>query len=622
MGSRIYDLALAVLRGRSTSAEERRRAFAEPITRWRRVLNFDGCAVQFDRALHRTGHASDAPPALRRLLREEANESLRRALLVHGQLGQLAAPCARDGIRVMALKGAARLLAGEAAGTRSIADIDLLVAPADAARLHALLRRELDYAVSGEAYPHHLAGLTRPGSLGVEVHVRLTPTRLPLDTAIWTETRSASAGGYPIVLPSPTNLLLHTLEHAVRVNWAARYRLRDILDVAALFTAEVDCERVLAYVAASDCRRPMRTILGAARELQPAIPVPAAHAWRTVRRVGSARLAFATVPRTPLIAERWFRWVGVVAEGSPNNILRLALGIARRTARAAAAASILGIAGCVAPAEPQQLVVPPFVFASRTGATWGLYRFRGGVVDLISNVGSDDREPSSAGQRVVFTSLRDGNAEIYTAVLTADLALGAQTRLTREYGNDNEPALSPSGATIAFVSSRSGTPRVWLMDMDGSNARALDTGSPEYVPEASPRWSPSGDRLAFISTRSGSAQVYSVAAGGGTSSQLSRETRGAFFPSWSPDGRTVIYTVATDGGRLMSVPATGGAATVFATDGEGLGEAACNVSLCLAVARPLGAAGHIVVLGGAGRHRAEVLVPAVGDDHHPAFINP
>ena len=619
MGSAIYDFVTDVLRGRPTRATVRRRAFAEPIARWQRVLGFDGCAVQFDRALLRAGLSAEAPTRLRVLLRTATNDSLRHGLLVHRQLAEAAALCAREGIRVMALKGAARLLAGELPGTRSIADIDLLAAPADAPRLHALLQRELGYAVDGAAYPHHLAGLTRPGSLGIEVHVRLTPTPLPLDAAIWDRTRAVATGAGRVDIPSPTGLLLHTLEHAVRVNWTARYRLRDIIDVAALFTDDVDQERVLAHVAASDCRPAMRTLLAAARELQPEIPVAAPGAWRTVRRVGRARLALAMLPRTPLVAERWFRYVGVVAEGSPRIIGRLGLDLARRLATRAAAAFalVLGVAACDPGPAPRPFTIAPFVFASKAGGSWALYRRSGETAVRISDPGMDDREPNSSRGRLVFTSLRDGDAEIYSATLNGDLTLGSQTRLTNEYGNDNEPALDPSATTIAFVSSRGGAPRIWLMDADGANPRALATESADYVPEGSPRWSPTGDRLVFTSSRTGTSQVFVVAAAGGVATQLSHETRGGFTPSWMPDGQRVLYSSLAGAGEVMSVPAAGGNATVFATSDEGLGEAVCAISFCLAVASPLGGAGHVVPLTTKGQATPLVL-PPVADDHHPA----
>ena len=623
MANAIHDLLVDLLRDRPTSAGQRQRAFAEPAGRWHRILGFEGCAVQFDRALQRTGLSTEAPPSVRALLRTATNDSLRHGLLVHRQLAEVAALCARAGIRVMALKGAARLLAGELPGTRSIADIDLLAAPGDAPRLHELLRRDLGYAIDGAAYPHHLAGLTRPGSLGIEVHVRLTPTPLPLDAEIWEGTRPVSLGGHPIELPSPTNLLLHTMEHAVRVNWTARYRLRDILDVAALFTADVDRGRVLAHVAASDCRQPMRTILAAARAMQPEIPVRAPGAWRTVRRVGRARLAFATLARTPLVAERWFRYVGVVAEGSPRTVGRLGLDLARRLAMrgAAAIALLFGLSACDPGPAPAPFTVPAFVFASYDGTSWGLYRSTGSQVSRISDAGSDDREPNAVGRQLVFTSLRDGDAEIYAATLSPDLTLGTQTRLTNEYGNDDEPALNPSTTTIAFVSGRSGSPRIWLMEANGANPRPLNTGSADYVPEAGPRWSPTGDRLVFTSTRSGTSQVYVVAAAGGTALQLSHETRGGFTPSWMPDGNRVLYTAVSGSGQVMSVPANGGDATVFATSVEGLGEASCSARYCLTVAAPLGNAGHVVALTAKG-NATSLVFPRVADDHRPAIVFP
>ena len=621
MGSAIYDLVVAVLRGHPTNAEQRRRAFARPVAEWHRVLGFDGCAVHFDRALHRAALGSEVPPSLRALLREATSESLRRALLVHGQLAEVGTLCARNGIRVMALKGAARLLAGELAGTRSIADIDLLAVPSDARRLHELLQWELGYSVEGNAYPHHLAGLTRSGSLGIELHVRLAPTPLGLDTAIWEETRRVSNGAPAIELPSPTNLLLHTIEHAVRVNWTARYRLRDILDVAALFCGDIDRGRVAAYVAASDCRDAMQTIIAAASALHAEDTADARAAWRTVRRVGRSRLLLATLPRTPVVAERWFRYVGVAAEGSPRIIGRLGLDLARRAAArtAAAVALLLGLTACDPGPAPRPFTVAPFVFASNAAGSWALYRGSGGQVVRLSNAGSDDREPDVAGGRLVFTSMRDGDAEIYLATLNSDLTLGTQTRLTTEYGNDDEPALDPSATTIAFVSGRSGTPRIWLMDANGANPRALDSGSADYIPEASPRWSPTGDRILFTSTRTGTSQVYVVAASGGAALQLSHETRGGFTPSWSPDGRHVLYTAVTGGGQVMSVPATGGDATVFAADADGLGEAVCRPAFCLAVASPLGGAGHVVALTATGQPTALVL-PQVGDDHRPAIL--
>lgn len=621
----VLTVIVAMLRDQATTDAQRARAFAVPVARWERILGFDGCAVQFNHALQRSGHHADAPAALRRLLADATSTALHRALLVQTQLPAIARLAAGSGVRVMALKGAARLLGGEVPAMRSISDIDLLVAPADALALHNALQRELGYSSDDRPYPHHLAGLTRSRSLGIELHTRLTPTPLPLDSDIWDTARRVDVAGHPIELPSATNIVLHTLEHAVRVNWTGRFRLRDVLDVAALLGPEVDTDAVAHYVAASDCRRPMAILLGAARGRRSPAGDADEGAWRTVRRVGRTRSMLGAIPRSPLIAERWFRYAGAIAEGSPRTLGRLGLELARRfaggTAALALAAFAASVASCDSTTAPLPFKVGQFVFAVNTPGQSALYRWRDGTVTLLSAPGSNDREPQSAGKKLVFTSLRDGYAEIYVASLNADLTLGAQTKLTADSSTNADPALNPAGTMVVFGSRRSGTPRLWVMNADGANQRALDTGTPDYVPEGSPHWSPTGDRIAFTSTRTGGSQVYVVASAGGVATQLSHEARGAYTPSWLPNGAAVIYMALGGPPLLRSVPVSGGDATLFASDSLGIGEPACGRTACLAVLDPLGGMGRIVALTTSGK-RASITIPRVADDHHPALLNP
>ena len=71
----------------------------------------------------------------------------------------------------------------------------------------------------------------------------------------------------------------------------------------------------------------------------------------------------------------------------------------------------------------------------------------------------------------MFTSDRDGNPEVYFG----DVRATAVRRLTTHTATDGEPALHPRGDRIAFVSMRSGTPRLWMMDtLGGSLAGARD----------------------------------------------------------------------------------------------------------------------------------------------------
>jgi hypothetical protein len=272
--------------------------------------------------------------------------------------------------------------------------------------------------------------------------------------------------------------------------------------------------------------------------------------------------------------------------------------------------------GCSEPSAPRPLDLPPFVFVSNADGVPALFRFENGRVARMSSPGHQDVEPHSAAGRVVFTSLRDGNAEIYIA----DLGLAGQLRLTNNPSTDDEPALDPSGTTIAFVSSRSGTPRIWLMDVDGTNPRALATGSALHVPEGAPAWSPSGNELAFTSTRTNTSQVFVVDASGGDAVQISHEAGGAFMPAWNGTS-AVLYTSLAAGPRLMAISAVGGNATIFAADGMGVGDGTCAPHLCLAVSGLLDADGDLVAIQSAADGPHPVLVRSA-DDRQPAFLVP
>ena len=283
--------------------------------------------------------------------------------------------------------------------------------------------------------------------------------------------------------------------------------------------------------------------------------------------------------------------------------------------RPAAMLALVALAACSDSTSPRPLVAPPLVFVSDADGATGIYRYDDGAVTRLSAAQHDDREPHSANGRIVFTSRRDGNAEIYIA----ELDLSEQRRLTMTTATDTAPALHPAGLTVAFVSNRSGSQRVWLMDADGANPRALATGSPSFVPEGNPAWSPSGDRIAFTSVRTNTSQVFIVPASGGEAVQLSHEPGGAFSPTWSADGRWVHYMRFSGSPRLASVPAAGGDPRTFAEDPLGVSELACAGAVCLATVGPLDGNGDIVLFSRDGERRASVLERAASD-RQPAFL--
>ena len=83
----------------------------------------------------------------------------------------------------------------------------------------------------------------------------------------------------------------------------------------------------------------------------------------------------------------------------------------------------------------------------------------------------------------------------------------ATARLTNSPADERDPAWSPDGRTIAFVSDRSGNGDIYTMRRDSTDVRRLTRAA---EPDSGPAWSPDGRSLAFESN----ADIYVVSADG------------------------------------------------------------------------------------------------------------
>jgi TolB protein len=74
--------------------------------------------------------------------------------------------------------------------------------------------------------------------------------------------------------------------------------------------------------------------------------------------------------------------------------------------------------------------------------------------------------------------------DFVTDIFSVDLA-GNMTRLTQDQGNNRDPAWSPDGRYIVFLSDRTGRWKVWIMTEDGRYQFPITEKAMEF---ATPDW--------------------------------------------------------------------------------------------------------------------------------------
>ena len=164
---------------------------------------------------------------------------------------------------------------------------------------------------------------------------------------------------------------------------------------------------------------------------------------------------------------------------------------------------------------------------------------------------------SPDGRKVVFTSLKDGDLDIYTMnVDGTDLR-----KLTSNPGYDGGPWWSPDGTRIvyrawhpvgdslvayrALLAQRLVRPNrmeLWLMNADGSDQHQVThLGGANFGPS----WTPDGRRLIFSSNykqpRSGNFDLFLVNLDGTQLEQVTTHESFDGFPMFSPDGRKLVW---------------------------------------------------------------------------------
>ncbi|MDC3070606.1 Tol-Pal system beta propeller repeat protein TolB [Candidatus Pelagibacter sp.] len=164
---------------------------------------------------------------------------------------------------------------------------------------------------------------------------------------------------------------------------------------------------------------------------------------------------------------------------------------------------------------------------------------------------------SPDGKKIIMSFAKDGNSDIYTM----DLENRIVERITNHPSIDTSPSYSPDSKFITFNSDRSGFQQIYVMKSDGSNVKRISFGKGLY---GTPVWSPRGDLIAFTKLHKGKFYI-GVMRTDGSGERLLTENYYQEAPSWSPNGRVLIFyreTKSNDKGegfsaKLWSIDLTG-----------------------------------------------------------------
>ncbi len=163
---------------------------------------------------------------------------------------------------------------------------------------------------------------------------------------------------------------------------------------------------------------------------------------------------------------------------------------------------------------------------------------------------------SPSGDEIIMSLIEGRDSHIYTM----DLRTGQRRRLTVGPHINTAPSYAPDGRQITFESDRGGSQQIYVMGSDGSGVRRISFGDGRY---GTPVWSPRGDLIAFTKIYSGRFYI-GVMRPDGSGERLLTESFLDEGPTWSPNGRVLMFTRQTRGDgdrngttRIWSVDLTG-----------------------------------------------------------------
>jgi dipeptidyl aminopeptidase/acylaminoacyl peptidase len=212
------------------------------------------------------------------------------------------------------------------------------------------------------------------------------------------------------------------------------------------------------------------------------------------------------------------------------------------------------------PPAPDRAKIRKYVWAIYDGFDIFVADTAGNIVRQLTNTPGYDAEAtiSPKGDRIVFTSTRDGDLDLYTMNLDGSDV----RRITSTLGYDGGAFFSPDGSKLVFRASRPQTEEevreykellaqglvapnsmeVFVCNADGSDVQQVTKlGKANWAPF----FHPSGEKIIFASNHASEGgrlfNLYLVKLDGSGLERLTYDTEFDAFPMFSPDGKQLVF---------------------------------------------------------------------------------
>jgi len=231
----------------------------------------------------------------------------------------------------------------------------------------------------------------------------------------------------------------------------------------------------------------------------------------------------------------------------------------------------------------------------------------------VDRAGGGDATLSPDGQRIVTSSKRTGNWEVWIY----DLRTTQWTQVTKDPADDFEAKWSPDSSTLVFCSTRTGQKDIWTIDLKSGALKQITFSEDD---DEYPAWSPDGKQLVYTGGPWGRRDYYVISATGGTPRRVSRQSGRAGACAFEPGGETLIchrydlgsgdvFRMRLDNGEISTL--TSGAAWDYKPNSSPNRES-------IAFSRAEEGPSHIWLLPATGG-RAQQLTFSPDDDRWPTW---